>query len=170
MGSTPRTDFWKVYASADGVTYKFVENISVPDHSYRRFVFRVEDVLPGATNLSLRFVADDAGDGSIVEAAVDDVELLELDNSVGVPNLASLNLIVYPNPAREILTISFPSQSGTSDLRIINAVGQQVYAEQLSASQASVKTISVRDFPAGIYQVVLKSDDGISNVTVVVQH
>ncbi len=171
MGSTPRTDFWKVYASANGVNFVPVENIDVPDHSYRRFVFRVKDVLPGATQLTLRFVAEDAGSGSLVEAALDDVELLDVNSSIGITEHTSMpSLSVYPNPSHADMNVYIPAQGG-SRLSLVNAVGQEVYAEQLSASQISTfTTISVKDFAAGVYRIVCTTNEGISHLNVVVQH
>ncbi len=100
QGATPRTDFWQTYVSADGINYVPVENIDVPDHSWRRFAFKVRDYLPSASQVTIRFVAEDANAGSLVEAAVDEVEFYDLSTSVSVPEISDLvSMTIYPNPA-----------------------------------------------------------------------
>jgi hypothetical protein len=71
---------------------------------WSRHSFRVSDVLSPTSQMRLRFVASDEGDGSIVEAAVDDLEVLrfgcdddcQTDLGFGGPGSASLSVCGAP--------------------------------------------------------------------------
>jgi hypothetical protein len=65
-------------------------------------------------------------------------------------------LYVYPNPAEDRLTIEFggtKAHSGT--LRILNALGQEVYAKELTleAGGMLLHEVSLSDLDAGVYSV-----------------
>lgn len=96
-GATPGTDTWQVdISSDDGATWESVENTQDSDAD---LVFRpVEFALPGTITptdqMRVRFIASDLGDGSLVEAVVDDFQTVDLDG--GCDDCA---------PAPEITTI-----------------------------------------------------------------
>jgi fibronectin type 3 domain-containing protein len=78
-GATPGTDSWKVDLSTDdGVNWTPIENTNVSDAG---LVFTQVEFPLGATaptaNMRVRFVASDLLDGSLVEAVVDDFELVD---------------------------------------------------------------------------------------------
>jgi len=74
-------DIFTVDVSADGgATWVNVETLGPDPQSggWARTTFRVSDLVASAASVTLRFVAADVGGGSIVEAAVDDLEVFEL--------------------------------------------------------------------------------------------
>ena len=100
-GADPGTDLWRVDLSLDGGTsWTPVETTSVTDASWRRVVFFLSDYgVPSAT-VRLRFIAEDAGGSSLVEAAVDDFRLLSLPVTTGVGGEAPAVALAAaaPNP------------------------------------------------------------------------
>jgi hypothetical protein len=79
-GASPNADIFEVYISNDGgTTWSEVETVgpSGPGTSggWIFHEFRIGDVTTATDQIQLRFTASDEGDGSIVEAAVDDLRV-----------------------------------------------------------------------------------------------
>ncbi|HNS13538.1 MAG TPA: T9SS type A sorting domain-containing protein [Bacteroidia bacterium] len=161
QGSAPKTDFWRTYISDDGVNFLAVENLKIPDHRWRRFALKVHDYFPGATQVMMRFVADDANNGSIVELAVDDIEILDIESNVSVGDLS--NEIVaglYPNPAGSLVSLDFISNSAMEgSIEVIGALGQLVYSQSAKWLKGKNQiSIDTQNFSNGIYHVVIRSE------------
>ena len=80
--ANPGNDPWYVEITSDGNTWVPVEFSYVGDNNWRRFVFNVEDYVSLSSNVQLKFIASDSthlgqnlDGGSLVEAALDDVEI-----------------------------------------------------------------------------------------------
>lgn len=71
---------------------------------------------------------------------------------------------IFPNPAKDNLTLNIRFNAiKKSTLNIINLLGQIIYTEQLQGKEF-LKTIPLQQFPKGIYQAEIITDDGrISN-------
>ena len=161
QGSDPRADYWQTYISGDGINFTPVENIIVPDHSWRRFAFRVSDYVPGATSVTLRFVGDDEGVGSVVEAAVDDIEIYS-NQILGINNPSNENsLSIYPNPASDILTLDMRlTKTSKITYEVVNNLGQTVISSELELSAGNnISKIDVQKLENGIYYFVVKNGD-----------
>ncbi|MGE3108428.1 MAG: choice-of-anchor B family protein [Phycisphaerales bacterium] len=82
-GSAPNADVFTVQITSNGSTWTNVEVVgpSGPETSggWNYHEFRVSDIVSLSSNVRLRFIADDAGAGSVVEAAVDDVQVIAID-------------------------------------------------------------------------------------------
>ena len=97
-GTETFADVFVVEASGDGGTSWFpVETVGPTgpqvEGGWFHHSFRVADVVPGASQVRLRFVAADLNLGSFVEAAVDDVSVFELDcdcDGSGTSDLADI--------------------------------------------------------------------------------
>ena len=103
------------------------------DRSWRRVAFRVQDyVTPNAT-VRIRMIASDstrAGEyldgGSLVEAAVDDIQLWQNNGNIGIGESAVVTFTsVHPNPANDMLNVSIALE-GAKGLRwqVIDATGR----------------------------------------------
>jgi hypothetical protein len=131
-GADPGREFWRVDLSNDGgTTWAPVENTNVTDNSWRRVAFFISDVLPPTSSMRLRFVADDQGPASLVEAAVDDFRLLSLPATTGVaerPRPGSVALAPpRPNPFRGATTLGYRLTTTTQvTLRIHDLAGRVV--------------------------------------------
>lgn len=81
-GASPNADVFRVGISNDGgSSWKSVEIVGPggveASGGWFQHEFLVADVVSPSSQVQLRFIAEDAGDGSIVEAAVDDFQVLE---------------------------------------------------------------------------------------------
>jgi len=80
-GNAPFSDTFRVDISADGGgNWKSVEVVGPGGDEvsggWYYHQFRVADITAPTAKMKLRFIAEDAGDGSVVEAAVDDFEII----------------------------------------------------------------------------------------------
>ena len=88
-------------------------------------------------------------------------DTLGLDSQVSVEKLNTpINKIkVYPNPARESITVEFTGQEEFPvNLVLYNSLGQNVLKEQLFYSPASIE--SLHNLSSGIYMLQLNDNKG----------
>ncbi len=160
QGATPGTDFWQVAISGDGINWTPVENTKVSDHGWRRFALRVQDYITPTATTYLRFIAEDANAGSLIEAAIDDVVLWdEVSTGVNEQDLVSVNL--YPNPAADQFQLSIGLLRNTTvDLEMIDDLGRVVQSSAYElAAGANNLNINTSGLAKGIYQVRIISDN-----------
>jgi len=132
QGSAPGSDPWRVDISHDGgATWVSVENTLQSTHAWERNVFFISSYVTPTANMKMRFIAADEGDGSLVEAGVDDFQLLGFAASVavetpGVPSALVLSP-ASPNPfhPRTTLRYAVPAR-GEVTLRVFDAAGRSV--------------------------------------------
>lgn len=166
QGATPGTDFWQVYISNDGVTYVPVENTNVSDHSWRRFVFRFNDYLPSTSTCRIRFVAEDANAGSLVEALMDDLSLWDQTTTGITENDAFTMVNVWPNPSTDQVNLSTVLKKQSNYLlQVVNELGQVVYSEN-RVFNAGSQTIQIptQGLEAGMYHLRLTGNDQQKNL------
>ena len=172
QGATPGTDFWQVAISGDGTTWVPVENTSVADHSWRRFAFKVLDYITPTATVYLRFIAEDANAGSLIEAALDDFKVWD-EIPTGTPESASLATVhIFPNPAASSINMNV-GLVRDADVRIsiINNLGQIVhsYNKNLPAGN-NIITVDALEFAAGIYQVQVVTGDSMKTEKISIIH
>ena len=94
-GSSPGIDVWRVQVTDDGNTWVDLEATSTSERAWVQKTFAVGDVVDLTANVRFRFIAEDAGSGSIVEALVDDFALTasNLIADVTAPTVT----LTYPN-------------------------------------------------------------------------
>ncbi|MDX2017086.1 MAG: S8 family serine peptidase [Planctomycetota bacterium] len=90
QGGAPNTDVFRVQLSPDnGATWTTLETVGPTGVEAGGGWYRVErsldGVIPFTSNVRVRFVAEDAGEGSVVEAAVDDVTFTALECNEACP-------------------------------------------------------------------------------------
>lgn len=161
QGATPGTDFWQVSISGDGVNYVPVENTNVADHSWRRFAFRVQDYITPTATVSVKFVAEDANAGSLIEAALDDLVLWdEIPTGVSDAPDGLTTVSVFPNPAVNQMNVNVGlSQPETIRISVYNALGSLVYSDQKDMPAGNnLMGISAEKMAAGLYQVKVSTD------------
>ncbi len=159
-GATPGTDYWTVRISEDGGSnWEILERTKRSDASWKPFVYVLRDIIDITPNMNLRFIAADDEPGSLIEAAVDDIEVLDINQAlVGVekePVVWTLDLEQnYPNPFNPSTTISFTLPSATPvSLVIYNSYGQEVARLIDARMQEGRHSVSfdARDLPSGLY-------------------
>jgi hypothetical protein len=75
-GQNPGSDYWRVQASTGNGTWVNLEETTVSNRSWLGMSFLLDDYLTLGDQLIIRFLAEDAGNGSVVEAGVDDFSLI----------------------------------------------------------------------------------------------
>jgi hypothetical protein len=158
QGSNPRKDHWRVWGSYDnGTTWFQIERTFQPDVNWRRNIF-----LPNLTQgnkVRFMFVATDSvqgGGGALVEAAVDDIEVLEVGNTpAGVGGIEQLQSLVFPNPAKSVLQLLIP-ESGEVQAIFRNTLGQNIYSTTFQNDKTNRHTIPLLQIPNGIYFLQLE--------------
>lgn len=123
-GANPGADWWQVHVSDDGgQNWVEIEETLTQDIRWRRNAFSIQDYVDLTDEFKIRFVASDsirAGEdlsgGSLIEAAVDDLLILDLTSS-GVEDLdPSSEILTWPVPAMDRLHSAGWSPSGAVQL------------------------------------------------------
>ena len=156
QGATPGTDFWQVYISNNGTNYIPVENTNVSDHSWRRFVFRVNDYLTPTSTVTVRFVAEDANAGSLIEALMDEFSLYDAQGATGLNETSPFTAVnAWPNPASDALTLScITTEQEKGAIRIFDASGRNVLSLNVELLPGKNDfRIPTSDLSAGMYHV-----------------
>lgn len=88
--------------------------------------------------------------------------VLVVDQSAGIGDLTSGSLKVYPNPVKDMLTLTNTSE--ITEVKVYNMIGQLVISKKLNASEAQ---ISMAGLNAGAYIVNITSGDAVKSVKVI---
>jgi Zn-dependent metalloprotease len=160
-GASPGQDFWVVDISNDGgQSWTNVENTNLSTEDWEKVQFRVSDYVTPTEFMQFRFVASDYAPGSLVEALVDDIEVLALNVLTGIGDFGDLSALPtqfelhqnFPNPFNPSTTIEFALPANARvDIKIFNLLGQQI------------KSLSSGEKPAGRYSVVWDGKDESGN-------
>ena len=79
-GGSPNADVMPVSISNNnGQSWVLLENVADNANAWVRKSFRIADYVTPTSQIKLRFVAQDLGQGSVVEAGVDDVQIIRFD-------------------------------------------------------------------------------------------
>lgn len=152
-GATPGTDFWVVRVRNDGGPWQDIENTNVSNASW----VTVEDDLVARFGtvgvIEVRFIGSDLGDGSLVEAGVDDFALLtddEVTVAVGDAHAPAVTFLAdaRPNPFNPRTTISY-GIAAAGDVRL----------DIFDVSGRLVRTLVDHNQVAGTYSVVFDGQD-----------
>jgi hypothetical protein len=98
---------------------------------------------------------------------------LTLNISTGegiVPNNFVRNLIVFPVPTKDILTVSFDfSSTQNVEIKMLNTLGQLLYDETpISITGKYEKVFDMSSYSKGVYYLQIKTNKGIVNKEIVV--
>lgn len=114
LGPDPRGDSWRVDISGDGgATWTAVENTTAPSNFWKKVEIMVENYISKTDSVILRFIASDAGEETLVEALVDDLEILTR-NGLILPVDGSPAAGALPESARLIGNYPNPFNGGTT--------------------------------------------------------
>lgn len=173
QGATPGTDYWQVYISNDGVNYIPVEYTNIADHSWRNNVFRINDYLPSTTTFTVKFIAEDANAGSLVEALMDEFSLYDGPSTTSLPENSGLTLLTaWPVPANDELNITTVTKtSGDYTMQITDALGKVILSEPIALlSGKNQFALPVKQLAAGIYLLNFNNESGQKSVRFTVSH
>jgi len=122
LGNNPNQDYWDVQVTSDGTNWVNLEHTTNSTNAWAQRTFNLQDYITLSQNVRLRFVAQDTGSASLVEALIDDFILLvqEAPPAAAFEPKADLSLRLQepsPNPGRGGSAIRFRVGERT-DLRI----------------------------------------------------
>ncbi|HPR58525.1 MAG TPA: C25 family cysteine peptidase [Bacteroidales bacterium] len=100
----------------------------------------------------------------------DDVEITFV-SCIGISEINNnLSLFIYPNPARNQLSITLKGFSESVDYTLLNYQGQNVYNKYIGQLQGTTsETIQLTDFAPGIYYLRLNTSEEVIIRKVVIQ-
>lgn len=170
-GAAPGQDYWKVYLSENGgVTWKLLENTNRSTVDWEKVQFRVADFVTASDQVMLRFEASDEAPGSLVEALIDDFEILEQSaiTSINRPKAEAVPKKFqlypsYPNPFNPSTTIRYDlAQPVSVHLEVYSPLGQKIktlfQGEQTAGQYSTVwdgSTDSGQRAASGVYLIRL---------------
>lgn len=172
QGANPRNDNWEVYISDDGNEWVEIENLNVPDHSWRMRAFKVRDYVSLSQNVYLKFIASDRlvpsepqfEGGSLVEAAIDDLVIYDLSTPIGIDAAVAPPFAIYPNPVTSEYLHIAPNNNAHSPitaLKLLYPNGQQTWQTTVSNNNNNEYRIPVGNLPAGIYVLQIETKEQV---------
>jgi hypothetical protein len=146
-GNYPSEDWWVVQVSSDGGgSWIDLERTQQSDASWTNHMFDLTSYIVPSDQVVFRFVASDEDGGSLVEAAVDDFEILGQVAPVAVDEGAA-PLVLQLFPARPS-----PVMDGT-ELSFALPITGKAALEIFSVDGRLVRSLAGGTFEAGIHRV-----------------
>jgi hypothetical protein len=146
-GAAPGEDVWEVSVTNDGSTWVTLESTMETNASWLERSFHLKDHLAVTNQMRVRFVASDEGDGSIVEAGVDDIDVYDYTVATSVPGTPATP--VAAGPARVALSLTPNPFSGETALRFHLAKDTPVLLDIFDARGRRVRRLNEDVLPAG---------------------
>lgn len=125
-------DTWRADISDDGgESWVDLENLTETRNFWEQMSFELEGMISPTDQVQIRFIAEDQGFGSIVEAGIDDLEIWAAGGVVAVPGgtgTAGLRpLVPVSNPFRSAAMLRFElDREAEVVLEIFDATGRRV--------------------------------------------
>ncbi len=131
-GNAPGQDYWQVgVTNDDGATWTPIENTLTSTNAWVENVFDLFTYVPDPGVVQFRFIAEDSGSGSLVEAGVDDFSLTAVFNTADAEDF-NVRLVAglgpnTPNPFGPQTDIRFRlAEAGPVSLAVYDATGRRV--------------------------------------------
>ena len=122
------------------------------------FIYQNTKVQPAYILLTFATCSVQGGGSGKDTLFVDDIEFVYVDHTgLDEYEVRQSQLSVYPNPATDHITVSFPNMQN-GKLFIYNIVGEQIMSRELADETSN---ISVAGLAKGIYMVRVTDDKGI---------
>lgn len=112
----------------------------------------------------------DAVENSNGLASYDASSFFTTQSNVGVPVLDKSRIVIYPNPASDILNVSIPAVTGKTQLvQIFNSAGIFQPAVEVKDTGKGNFSINIRSLPAGIYLLKVNGSTGSASAAFVIK-
>jgi len=170
LGPNPGTDFWVVEISNDGgQNWVTVENTNVSTgSSWQKIQLLVSDFVTPTDNVQLRFIASDLDEPSLVEALIDDIEILAVEGPTAIDDEDLISALPtkfelsqnYPNPFNPTTNIKYSvANFDYVKLAVYNLIGEEVKVlvnGQLNPGFYEIE-FDAAYLPSGVYFYQLKA-------------
>lgn len=138
-----------IQRSADGVNFTDIDKVSAAGNSGVPLTYNYTDVLPAmlqnAATVFYRLQVVDI-DGQFLNSQIAAVHL----------NKKDIQLLIFPNPVKDVLQVQTNGLTGQATLSITDANGRQLYIRDVVLEQGSNSMpIKIAQFSNGIYYVRL---------------
>lgn len=92
-------------------------------------------------------------------------------DSTGVNNINLSGLKMYPNPATDMVNITFSSENAENGvISVMNLMGQTVYTQPVEINEGyNFVAVPVNRFNSGVYMVTIRTNTGISTQKLIVK-
>ena len=153
VSTEPEYDFVRFYID-DVVVYKNSGNLD-----WQKLVYPVE---LGSHEFKWEYEKDNLYSEGSDAVWIDNVKLPINGTVTSIEDIIENkdNIIVYPNPAKDFITVSNIEKSST--IKIFDAVGRIYYSNNL------INNINVSSFPNGVYYMLIKSNNNISTKKIII--
>ncbi len=95
---------------------------------------------------------------------------ISFDNGLGIQDYSIGEIVAYPNPAKDIVTIEFDNnESENLEIEMYDITGAILYKDSFDTKGLYTKEINVSKFPAGVYFINIKSELGMSSKKIIIQ-
>jgi hypothetical protein len=159
-GNNPGSDPWFVRVSSNGgASWINIEYTTKSDAAWTPRIIRLRDYIALTDSVALMFIAADNAPESTVEAAVDDVEILDGDAvsaaraTPGLPDGLTLDAS-FPNPAEGDASVRYTLPSrGAVTVRVLTLTGQTVLEAAAGMREAGpqLATLATSTLAPGTY-------------------
>ena len=122
----------------------------------------------GATNQSYTATANGNYAVAVMLNGCSDTSACVTISSIGISDITHSELeglIIYPNPTKGLLTLSFTQPGSNMHIQLMNSLGQIVYSDNLS--NQSSKQIDMSAYTAGMYYITHHTAEGIKTYKII---
>ncbi len=161
------SSFYIMRKSGTGI-YEDIATVSASFNSYTDF-----DAPDGDVSYMIKIVHPTGCDYMMRENGIPEVYSNAASNAVvQVSENGSSDFNVYPNPANDLINISFSDKfNGQVNLSITDLAGREIYSEAFGdVNPGQLKSISSTDFEEGMYLLHLQSGENRSTRKIVLRH
>lgn len=157
-------DTWRAEITSNGGgSWTPLESTSETRAAWTEYRFRVRDFVTPTNGVRVRFLAQDTGAPSIVEAAVDDFECFDVAPTTGIEvdgprHPPTALLFVGPNPSPGAVRIRYASTAGPTSLTVYDASGRRLRSWSWDPAVGSTRDLlwdghdsAGRPVPSGTY-------------------
>jgi len=171
-GGAGGEDSWVVQAKdVNGTTWINLENTRKADQNWRRKLVAIRklSVFANSSQIQVRFIATDAGSGgSVVEAAVDDLYIYDLQSALSAGNdPKTFKASIYPSPANEAVMVKLPG--GTKGyIAMYDLTGKQLVRTELDGQE--LYRIPTGNIAAGTYFITVRTEHAVQSQKISILH
>lgn len=165
--------YWVAAQDPDYPAENYSVLVSTTGTAPANFTEVFTEILTADTTWAERTVSLSAYNGQNIYIAfrhhdVTDMFYFRLDDvsisaGTGINEITNNSVSVYPNPVNNVLNINTPSAIGK--VKIINAVGQIVFENNIDASTYSINT---SNFETGVYVLQIENETGVSMKKIII--
>ena len=178
-GSSQDDEFVAQVSENNGASWVTIENLAEARGFWEKMTFDLDTFVPGATELTVRFIATDDFPGSIVEAGIDDLEVYGTAGTVAVPGaggqMTLAHLAPSVNPFRTDTMLKFSlNERALVSLSIYDIGGRRITSLVGGVKEVGTHAIAWdgtdrrgAGVPPGVYMARLQAGSAVATIKLV---